>query len=248
MKLERPIAAGNTAEIYRQDKMIFKVFKDNLPDGEAIYEAEKQKYAYSCGLPVPRVIDVTNMDGKQVIIMEYVRGRTIGELLLEDFAQAEYFLRISVDIQRKIHAVNVDGMEPMSEKLRRQIGAAAYLDDRKKGVLIEKLAAMNVENRLCHGDFHLHNLIMSQHDITIIDWVDASIGDIRADVYRTYLLYTQHATELADMYVRLYCEKSGLTKDEIFDWAPIIAGARLEENVGIEEQERLLRIVNAFFS
>ena len=71
---------------------------------------------------------------------------------------------------------------------------------------------MTYENRLCHGDFHLLNLIMSDDKVTIIDWVDASAGDIRADVCRTYLLYSELSTEVAELYLRLYCEKSGLRK------------------------------------
>ncbi|MFP3472522.1 hypothetical protein R0J90_20935, partial [Micrococcus sp. SIMBA_144] len=74
--------------------------------------------------------------------------------------------------------------------------------------------------------------------------VDSSAGDRRADVYRTYLLYSQVSKELANMYMRLYCEKSGLFKEEIFRWAPIIAAARLSERVSSEDPKRLLEIVH----
>ena len=33
-------------------------------------------------------------------------------------------------------------------------------------------------------DFHPFNLIMSNNNVKIIDWVDASSGDIRADLFR----------------------------------------------------------------
>jgi hypothetical protein len=48
------------------------------------------------------------------------------------------------------------------------------------------------------------------------------------------------------MYMRLYCEKSGLSKDEMYQWAPIIAAARLSEGVSSEKPERLLEIVNQY--
>lgn len=80
-------------------------------------------------------------------------------------------------------------------------------------------------------------------EVNVIDWVDASAGDIRADVYRTYLLYSQFSSELADIYLRLYCEKSGLLKSEVFQWAPVIAGARLSENVSSENSGRLIKII-----
>ncbi|MFE6169462.1 phosphotransferase family protein [Viridibacillus arvi] len=246
MNLGHPIASGNTAKIYLYENKIVKIFNNYLPDTESSYEANKQKYAYSCGLSVPKVLDVTKIDGKQAIIMDYIKGRTLGELLSENIDQAEYYMNISIDIQQKIHMITTNSLEPMSEKLRRQIEAAHNLDKRHKADLIRKLDSITFENRLCHGDYHLYNLIMSDNKVTIIDWVDASAGDIRADIYRTFLLYSQFSSELADMYLRLYCDKSGLSKDSIFQWAPIIAGARLSENVSSEKTERLLEILNHY--
>ena len=246
MDLGTPIAVGNTAKIYLHKNRIVKVFNDYLPSTESSYEANKQKYAHSCGLPVPKILDVTKIDGKQAIIMEYIKGRTIGETLSEDIEQAEYYLNITVEIQQKIHMIVADTLEPMSEKLSRQIKSAHNLDEKQKSALLKRLDSMTFEKRLCHGDFHMFNLIMTNNKVTIIDWVDSSAGDIHADIYRTYLLYSQLSEELADMYLNLYCEKSGLSKDDVFQWAPIIAGARLSECISSEKSERLIEIVNHY--
>lgn len=243
MKLGNPIAMGNTAKIFLYKNKIIKLFNDYLPDTESVYEANKQSFAYSCGLSVPNVLDVTKINGKQAIIMEYVEGKTLGELLSENKEKLGYYMDLFVDSQRKIHLVKADSLEPMSEKLHRQIQSAHILDQRYKSHLLKKLDEMTFEKRLCHGDFHPFNLIISGNDVTIIDWVDSSAGDVRADVYRTYLLYSQFSMYLADMYLLLYCEKSGCLKDEIFQWAPIIAGARLSEGGTSEQAEQLLKIV-----
>lgn len=250
MNLGTPIAIGNTAQIFLYENKIVKVFKDFLPDTESSYEANKQKFAHSCGLSVPKILDVTKIDGKQAIIMEFIEGKTIGDLLSENRDQTEYYMNISVDIQQKIHMIEADSLEPMSLKLRRQIESAPNLNIRPKNALLQKMDTITYKKRLCHGDFHLFNLIMSDdnNQVTIIDWVDSSAGDLRADVYRTYLLYEQFSVELAEMYLRLYCQKSGLSKEDIFQWAPIIAGARLSENVSSEKNERLMKIVNQYCS
>lgn len=249
MDLGSPIAKGNTAKIYLQEDRIIKVFNNNLPPSESLYEANKQKIAYSCGLLVPKILDVIEVDGKQAIIMEYINGRTIGDLLTENMNQAEYYMNISIDVQRKIHMVVApDSLESMTVKLRRQIELAPQLNAKQKNALLKKLESMTYEKRLCHGDFHVFNLILSDDKVTIIDWVDSSAGDIRADVYRTYLLYTQFSEEIAELYLLLSCEKSGLLKEEIFQWAPIIAAARLSENVSSEESNRLMEIINQYLS
>jgi len=144
--------------------------------------------------------------------------------------------------------VAADSFELMFTKLSRQINSAKQLDKRQKSALLKKLDSMTYEKRLCHGDFHLFNLIMSDNNkVTIIDWVDSSAGDICADVCRTYLLYTQFSTQIAEIYLRLYCKKSGLSKEDILQWAPIIAAARLSENVSSEKSERLLEIVHQYY-
>jgi aminoglycoside phosphotransferase (APT) family kinase protein len=246
MNLGHPIAKGNTAKIYLLDNNIVKIFNNYLPDTESLNEANKQSYAYSCGLPVPEVLDVTKINGEQAIVMEYIKGETLGDLMFQDERKAEYYLNISVDIQFKIHSIKPDRIEPMHDKLSRQIEMATSLDKRQKSYLLEKLDSMTYEKRLCHGDFHLFNLIKTDKQVVVIDWVDSSAGDIRADIYRTYLLYSHFSPELADLYLRLYCEKSGLLRSDIFQWAPIIAGARLSENVSSENSDRLMKIVHQY--
>ncbi|MCT1904342.1 aminoglycoside phosphotransferase family protein [Oceanobacillus sojae] len=242
------IAKGNTAEIYLHNNKIVKVFNDYLPDTEAEMEAGKQRIANSAGLPVPKVFDVSEFQGKQAIMMEYIKGSTLGDLYLSNKEQAEYYLAVSVDIQQKIHRVipNLDASELMYDKLCRQIKAAVGLTEKYKNDLLRRLDTMTFENRLCHGDFHLFNLISADGKMYIIDWVDSSAGDIRADVCRTYLLYSQHFTELADSYLQIYCEKSGLSKEEILQWAPIIAGARLSEQVSTENTAQWIEIINSY--
>ncbi|WP_339254348.1 aminoglycoside phosphotransferase family protein [Sporosarcina sp. FSL W8-0480] len=246
MILGDPIGEGNTAIIYLYENRIVKVFKDHLPDTESAYEANKQRIAYACGLPVPKVLDVRKIDGKQAIIMEYIEGKTLGELFFKDLERAEHYISKSIDIQLKIHLIHLKSLEFMSEKLLRELENSPHLDKSHKEVLIKKLHSIAYEKRLCHGDFHLLNLIMSDDKVTIIDWVDASAGDIRADVCRTYLLYADLSLEVAELYLRLYCEKSGLLKEEILQWLPILAGARLTKNVPSEIAEGLLEIVNTY--
>jgi hypothetical protein len=58
MYVTDPIAVGNTAKVYLFENKIVKVFNEHLPDGQANYEANKQTFAHSNGLPVPEMICV----------------------------------------------------------------------------------------------------------------------------------------------------------------------------------------------
>ncbi|EOG8707427.1 TPA: aminoglycoside phosphotransferase family protein [Bacillus paranthracis] len=248
MNLENPIAKGNTAEIYLYDNKIMKLFKDYLPNTESMNEAKKQKYAYSCGLSVPNVFEVTKIQNRQAIIMEYVKGDSIGDLLLNNLNEAEYYINICVNEQKKIHAirVNTGEMEAMEERLERQIKSVHKLDEKQKENILNKLHSIKFDSRLCHGDFHPFNLILSEKNVSIIDWVDACSGDIRADVFRTYLLYAQSHIELAEMYLQIYCRNTDLTRGEIFQWAPIISVARFTEKVSPQNEVYLSKLLNQY--
>ncbi|MFP3377659.1 aminoglycoside phosphotransferase family protein [Bacillus sp. SIMBA_069] len=248
MNLGNPIAKGNTAEIYLYDTKVVKLFKEYLPNTESMNEAKKQKYAYSCGLSVPNVFEVTKIKNRQAIIMEYVKGDSIGDLLLNNLNEAEYYINICVNEQKKIHAirVNTDEMEAMGERLERQIKSVHKLDEKQKESILNKLNSIKFEPRLCHGDFHPFNLILSEKNVSIIDWVDACSGDIRADVFRTYLLYVQSHIELAEMYLQIYCRNTDLTRDEIFQWAPIMIAARFSEKVSPQNEVYINRLLNQY--
>lgn len=248
MNLGNPIAKGNTAEIYLYDTKVVKLFKEYLPNTESMNEAKKQKYAYSCGLSVPNVFEVTKIKNRQAIIMEYVKGDSIGDLLLNNLNEAEYYINICVNEQKKIHAirVNTDEMEAMGERLERQIKSVHKLDEKQKESILNKLNSIKFEPRLCHGDFHSFNLILSEKNVSIIDWVDACSGDIRADVFRTYLLYAQSHIELAEMYLQIYCRNTDLTRDEIFQWAPIMIAARFSEKVSPQNEVYINRLLNQY--
>ncbi|MED2185974.1 aminoglycoside phosphotransferase family protein [Bacillus wiedmannii] len=248
MNLGNPIAKGNTAEIYLYDTEVVKLFNEYLPDTESMNEAKKQKYAYSCGLSVPNVFEVTKIKNRQAIIMEYEKGDSMGDLLLNNLNEAKHYINICVNEQKKIHAirVNTDEIESMRERLERQIKSVHKLDEKQKESILNKLYSIKFEPRLCHGDFHPFNLILSEKNVNIIDWVDASSGDIRADVFRTYLLYAQSYIELADMYLQIYCRNTDLTRDEIFQWAPIMIAARFSEKVSPQNEVYVNRLLNQY--
>ncbi|MGH1328211.1 aminoglycoside phosphotransferase family protein [Bacillus pretiosus] len=248
MNLGNPIAKGNTAEIYLCDNKVVKLFEQYLPNTESLYEAQKQKYAYSRDLHVPKVFEVTEIQGRQAIIMEYAEGESVGELLLNNLNTAEHYINICVNEQKKIHAicVNTDEIESMRERLERQIKSVHKLDEKQKESILNTLHSIKFESRLCHGDFHPFNLILSEKNVNIIDWVDASSGDIRADVFRTYLLYAQSNIELAEMYLQIYCSNTDLTREEIFQWAPIMIAARFSEKVSPQNEVYVNRLLNQY--
>lgn len=65
----------------------------------------------------------------------------------------------------------------------------------------------------------------------MFDWGCARAGNPAGDVCRTYLLYLLHDRDLAARYLAEYCRAAGRPREEVLAWLPVVAGARLNENV-----------------
>ncbi|WP_079480244.1 phosphotransferase family protein [Halobacillus salinus] len=236
------LTKGNTASIYLANEKVYKIYEERLPNEESYKEARKQKFARSTGLNVPEVLDVTEINGRQALVMEYVQGESFGDLLLEDKMPVYELMKVSVEIQRDIHKRDAEGLDRMDEKLLFQISNAPYLHEKRKTILINRMNNIIGAYQLCHGDFHLFNLIWTKHNPAIIDWVDASAGDPLADVCRSYLLYLQFSKDLAEIYLNIFTQGSGVEVESVLAWMPILAAARLSEHVSSDNKEHLIQL------
>ena len=102
-KPRKPYAVGNTASIFIENNQVIKLYRENTPDNEALFEAEKQKYVHSLGLPVPKVLKIESMGGRQALYMEFINGETLGSKALSTKKELENYLIKSIYWQQKIH-------------------------------------------------------------------------------------------------------------------------------------------------
>jgi len=235
------IASGAQADIYRDGTNAIKLFKNTIQKEDIEKEINLQRMAFDYGLPVPEVFDIIEIDNKYGIVMEYVEGITVGKILMNDINKLEDYLTKSIEIQNSIHKIEAKKYPLMKDKLQSFIYNANKIDKNNKEKILKKLKNIKFKNQLCHGDFHIFNLIQTSNDIKIIDWVCASSGNPQADIYRTYLLYKTYKERfVSEMYIETYCQMLKLDKTKIMLWSPIIASARLGEYYKDEREEKIL--------
>ena len=104
---------------------------------------------------------------------------------------------------------------------------------------------MKNHTKICHGDFNPSNIIIKEDGSNyVIDWAHVTIGNASADVAKTFLLFSLAGKkELAEKYVNLFSEKSGISKANIQRWIPIVAAAQMSKG-NKEEQEFLENWIN----
>ena len=77
-----------------------------------------------------------------------------------------------------------------------------------------------------------------------MDWSHATQGNASADVARTYLLFCLEGKEdIAELYLKLFCQKSDTAKQYVQSWLPIVAASQSVKGKP-EEKEFLLHWTN----
>ena len=237
------IGSGKQADIFIENNFAIKLFKKNVSKNEIEYEMNLQKMAFELGLPVPKIYDIIEINGKYGFQMEYIKGISVGKIILNDTTKIDEYLMKSIYMQININKIVTNKFPLMKEKLQNRIKNVNRLNINEKQILQEKLDQMEFNQNLCHGDFHVMNLIETSKEIKIIDWVDSTSGSIEADIYRTYLLYLINYKEIAENYLKNYCKIAHIQKENVLKWAPIIAASRLTEGMENKENDILLEIV-----
>ena len=71
--------------IYREGKTLVKLFKNNYPKSDVLNEAlNTARVEEGTSLNVPAVHEVTKVNGEWAIILDYVEGKTLQQLMDEN--------------------------------------------------------------------------------------------------------------------------------------------------------------------
>ena len=238
MKLDRVFAVRNNKTIYRDGDRCIKVFNEEYSKADVLNEALNQARIEATGLAIPKVLEVTMIDGKWAIVSEFIKGKTLAQLIEEadtDEKKDEY-LELFVDIQLSVHEKRCPLLGKLKDKMNRKISETT-LDATTRYDLHTRLEGMPKHTKVCHGDFNPSNIIIAEDGTPyILDWSHVTQGNASADAARTYLLFWLDGNiEGAKKYLQLFCEKSNTAKQYVQKWMPIVAAS---QSVKGNEKER----------
>ncbi len=227
MKLNNVVAVRDTKVIYCEDNKTVKVFDAEYSKADVLNEALNQARVEETGLNIPKVIEVTKVDGKWAIISEFITGCTLAELMEKNPEKTDEYLDLFVELQLKVHAKTCPMLNKLKDKMNRKIHQAD-VNENIRYELHTRLEGMPKHTKVCHGDFNPTNIIITESGMPyIIDWAHATQGNASADVARSYLLFCLDGKkELADKYLDLFCEKSKTEKKYVQKWLPIVAASQ----------------------
>ena len=238
MKLDRVIAVRNNKTIYRDGDRCIKVFNAEYSKADVLNEALNQARIEETGLNIPKVLEVTMIDGKWAIVSEYIKGKTLAQLMAEEPEKKAEYIELLVDLQMGVHAKTCPLLNKLKDKMNRKIAETEF-DATTRYDLHTRLEGMPKHTKVCHGDFNPSNVIIAENGTPyILDWSHATQGNASADVARTYLLFWLNGDITgADIYLDIFCKKSDTAKQYVQKWMPIVAAS---QSVKGNEKEREL--------
>jgi len=212
--------------IYRRGADMIKLFEEVVPASSVLSEATNHARAFEAGLPVPRLHEVTKLDGKWAIIADFIEGETLLQRL-EAQPDDPRWMELFVQLQMEVHEQYIPKAQRLQDKLERKI-AASGLDATARYELQTRLDAMGHHKKACHGDFIPSNIILREGRAFILDWNQLTQGNAAADAANTYVTMEKYGYPgLACAYLKLYCERSDTARQYVMKWVPIVAGAAL---------------------
>ena len=239
------ISSSETKSVYRDGSTAIKEFCEGFPKAEVLNEALCNARVETIeALNVPKVLGVSVIDGKWSITREFVEGKTLQQLMEENPDKTGEYLEQMVDLHLLIFAQACPLLNKLKEKTIRALKSEEQLDENLRYELLTRLDGMPKHTKLCHGDFCPSNIIVGDDGKWYLV-VHASQGNASADVARTYLLLSLKDKKIADMYMDLFCDKTGTEKRYVQGWLPIVAAAQLAYKRP-EEKELLESWINVF--
>ena len=81
MKFEKVLAERKDKVIYKDGDKCIKVFDESYKKSDILNEALNQARVEETGLNIPKIHEVTKIDGKWAIVTDFIDGKTLAQLM-----------------------------------------------------------------------------------------------------------------------------------------------------------------------
>lgn len=232
------IGIGNTATVYEwQENKALKLFHRDYPKSAVEREFRNVSVLSNMDFSKPKAYEIISYIGQLGIIYDRLEGELLLDRVMET-ADAQECAIYMANLHKKILNNSISNVPNYKEFLKNNILNARDMKE-KEGIL-RLLEALPDGNTLCHGDFHPGNIIISDGDAIVLDFMNICHGHFLYDVARTTFLveYTPVPSEAKDKEMLLQLKKKladlyliqmNVTREMIHDFLTVIIAARMGE-------------------
>jgi len=183
------VARGSRSVVHAYGRgAVVKVPKPTTPASWILAEGEYVEAVRAVGAPAPALLGMEQIFGRPASVWERVEGPSLWQQVVDRPDRGAAVGRTLAEVQLALFELVPpvtlpDQRDRLMSKIRR---SAANLDP-SLAMALELVPARTGTPRLCHGDLHPSNVLMSNDGPVLVDWFDACRGDRVADVARSSL-------------------------------------------------------------
>ena len=254
------IGQGNTAEIYDYEgNTVIKLYRAGFPVQGVLKEYYVNGRVQDEYPMMPKALNVVTCKDRAGILYEKIEGHDMFTAIIENPLSIRKMAKKLALIHADIHEKRIENIVSVKDKLIEEIEWTNDLSDDEKNKAIQLLCSLPNKDGLCHFDYHPGNIMMTESEYKVIDWMTACVGDPASDIARTWLLLkygelrnigflARVRLEIVKFFLRrLYLKESirllGGTKEDVIKWIVPVAAARLSEWLTDNERQKLLTLV-----
>lgn len=255
------IGEGVQAEVFLQeDGSVLKLWRGSADHSAVEREASVLRALANHPGIAPALRAVIELDGRPGLVMERIEGDGLDAALRSRPWTVGRIASALAACHARVHAIPASNALPdLNDDLRQRISAS---DDRFPALVdyaLDVLDGLPRGDRVCHGDFHVANVLGALERLTVIDWPNATCGDPDADVAHTHMLHRfgrpREGTSRVDRvavnvgrrvfaarYLSAYQSGRSLDNERFRRWETVRAAARLSAEVA-DETQRLVTFI-----
>ncbi len=172
LELDPPIATGATADIHAwRDGQVLKLYRTSIAPRVGPREARITRVLHDAGARVPHVGELVEVNGRVGLPMEKLSGQPLSLQLVDAESGARAGI-IAAEVHAEMHALTAQSLTALPVQFRKMIEAGTLSAERKERVL-RAMESLPDGDRICHGDFHAGNIMMTDDGPVVIDCVVA---------------------------------------------------------------------------
>ncbi|MBN2511029.1 MAG: phosphotransferase [Spirochaetales bacterium] len=248
------IGKGMTAEIFSlENDRILKLYYPHFDEGMALHEARIAEAINGLGA-APQFHGIQKSGGRTGLVYERISGYELMANFKKPFAPLKKFIK---NMAREQYRINSIAAPKKLISQRERLGDMIGLSKEQLGGYYEKVIArlegLDSQAFLCHGDYHPGNIMVRGGEYIAIDWMNAYAGNPLSDAARTWLMFASPylpegipaplkillkclKPAMARVFRNEYLGLSGKRKGDFCQWIPVMAAARLVEQIPGEQQ------------
>ena len=253
------VGAGFRADVFAWDPgRVVKLARDRESGPLIDRERLALEAANACGAPAPRLHERVEVEGRPGLVIDRLGDEDLLVTLGRRPWRVMAVARTMGSLHASLHETPApDSLPALRDELRARLDSDLVPEDVRETAM-RRLDDLPDGDRLCHGDFHPANVLPDDGGHLVIDWTTAVRGDAAADVARTRLILLQAPLPsspvrplmaagrklLLSRYLGEYSDRRPLDQAAMERWEPVLAAARLAEDIP-EERPALLALARS---